>query len=163
MTESSCRDFRENPEEFNKHPEGCAACAALLEESSELEMKIREGLGSPELRTLSLNSRELPVAPWEGASERAWPLAVLGALALVFMAVILFLLSGISPTEGFRAVVVSQLPRFEMFEVAAVVGEGLRAAPPGVHLLILAAFIIVNLVFLRLLRRAPRGVDASSR
>lgn len=163
MTDARCQQFRQDPEALSTHPEQCAACSALLEESADFETRLREGFGSPELRPLRLDSDQLPVAPWEGASERAWPLAVLGALSLVFLAVILFLLSGISPTDGFRAVIASQLPRFEMFELAAVVGEGLRAAPAGVHLLIFAGFLVVNFVFFRLLRRAPRGVDASSR
>ena len=162
MIDPGCRQFRENPEAHSAHPEQCDLCAAILDEATELDRRIAEA-GSPDLKALELDSRSLPLAPWEGASERAWPLAVLGALALVFMAVILFLLSGVSPTDGFRAVLMSQLPRLELFEFAAVAGEGLRAAPMRVHVLIFGAFVVVNILFIRLLRRAPRGVDASSR
>jgi len=163
MTDPRCLQFRENPEAYSSHPENCEACAATLEEVTDLDRRIATQVLLSDVSPIELDSRNLPVAPWEGASERAWPLAVLGALALVFMAVILFLLSGVSPTDGFQAVLMSQLPRFELFEVASVVGEGLRAAPLRVHLFILIAFVVVNVVFVRLLRRAPRGVDVSSR
>lgn len=163
MTDPHCREFRENPEAFGSHPESCGACAAIIEEVTDLDRHIAAQSSVPDAPSLALDSRTLPVAPWEGASERAWPLAVLGALALVFMAVILFLLSGVSPTDGFRAVLLSQLPRFELIELAAVVGDGLRAAPLRVHLFIFSAFVVVNVLFVRLLRRAPRGVDVSSR
>lgn len=161
MTDSSCRQFRGDPEAFSTHPESCVACAGLLEEITQFDREFAAYAtlhGVPPLEPL--DSRNLPVASWEGASERAWPLAVLGALALVFLAVILFLLSGISPTEGFRAALMSQLPRFELFEVASVVGEGLRGAPLGVHVLILVGFTVVNVIFVWLLCRAPRGIDA---
>jgi hypothetical protein len=161
MTDSSCRQFRGDPEAFSTHPESCVACAGILEEITQFDREFAAHAtlqGVPSLEPL--DSRNLPIASWEGASERAWPLAVLGALALVFLAVILFLLSGISPAEGFRAALMSQLPRFELFEIASVVGEGLRAAPLRVHVLILVGFTVINVIFLWLLRRAPRGVDA---
>ncbi len=164
MTDSTCRQFRGDPEAFSTHPERCVACAGILEEITEFDREFASRAmlpGGPSLEPL--DSRTLPVASWEGASERAWPLAVLGALALVFLAVILFLLSGISPADGFRAALVSQLPRLELLEIASVVGDGLRAAPLRVHLFILAGFTFINVIFVWLLRRAPRGIDASGR
>lgn len=161
MTDSSCRQFRGDPEKFSTHPETCGSCAAILEEITEFDREFASRAAISDVPPLApLDSRTLPIAQWEGAGERAWPLAVLGALALVFLAVMLFLLSGISPADGFRAALMSQLPRFELLEVASVVGEGLRTAPLRVHLFILAGFTVINVIFVRMLRRAPRGVDS---
>jgi len=55
------------------------------------------------------------------------------------------------------------LPRIELLESGKSLVTILGHASMRFHLLIGVSFVLVNVVFLLLLRRPPRGYDASSR
>jgi len=146
MKTDSCQRYLEDPEGNASHLDTCAECRAFF---AELEAPVT---GQPPLQI-----RELPLAPWEGASHRPWPLIVGGALAVLAMAVALFALSGASPAAALRRMIPS------MDLIASVVrlgGDAVQHAPTGLQIAIVVSFLVVNTVFFLLLRRAPKGIDA---
>jgi hypothetical protein len=138
MNPESCHKYLEDPEANEAHLVECEKCRALAETLAEQQAS---GLGPRA-------SVELPLAPWEGASYRAWPFVVLCALLVGVLAAIVFVMAGTSPIA-----VAGNLPS------AGVIVSTLRhvgAAAPG---LVAILFILVNAIFIALLRRAPRGID----
>lgn len=145
MKTDSCQRYLEDPEANASHLDTCAECRAFF---AELEAPIT---GQPPLRI-----GELPLAPWEGASHRPWPLIIGGALAVLAMAIAVFAVSGASPMIVLRRLVPS------MDLVASVVrlgSEAVQHAPAGLQIALVVSFIVVNTVFFLLLRRAPKGID----
>jgi hypothetical protein len=137
MNPESCQKFLEDPEANAAHLAECEKCRALA-----------DALSAPASSIGPRVSGELPLAPWEGASYRAWPFVVLSALLVGVLAAIVFVMAGTSPV-----VVAGNLPS------AGVIVSTLRhvgAAAPG---LVAILFILVNAIFIALLRRAPRGID----
>ncbi len=138
MNPESCRKYLEDPEANAAHLAQCESCRALTDVLSE-DM-------SPVLGPRS--SVDMPVAPWEGASYRAWPLVLASVVVVGLLVVFVFAATGTSPLSLIPAV-----------PSAAVVISMLRhfgAAAPGV---VAVLFIVVNVLFVALLRRAPRGID----
>jgi hypothetical protein len=131
-------------------------------ETPELK-RIDELVARPiEPRPLGLDPNKLPVAPWEGAEHRPWPLVLLGTVAVAGLAFMLFLMAGITPADAMAAISEGFRGRNSL-RLATAFGDGLRQAPMGFHAAVFGGFVVINLIFFRLLRRAPRGVDASSR
>ncbi|HSP13858.1 MAG TPA: hypothetical protein VLV78_03790 [Thermoanaerobaculia bacterium] len=140
MNSESCQPYLQDPEANAAHLAGCEKCRALAET---LSARVDEASG---LRPRA--SVELPLASWEGASYRSWRLVVAGAVLVGALAVVLFVVTGTSPLT-----VAANLPS------AGVIVSTLRhvgAAAPG---LVAILFILVNAIFIALLRRAPRGID----
>ena len=144
MKTESCQRYLEDPEGNASHLDTCAECRDFF---AELEAPVT---GQP------LEIRDLPLAPWEGASHRPWPLIVGGALAVLAMAIAFFAVSGVSPTLALRR----QIPSMDLISsIVRLGGDAIQHAPAGLQIGLLVSFIVVNTVFYLLLRRAPKGID----
>ena len=132
-----CQKFLEDPEANAAHLATCEPCRALAATLSEAS-----GLG-PRASVV-----ELPLAPWEGASYRAWPLVVASLVIVGLLTVFLFVMTGASPLAF-----IGDVPSAGVY-VATLRHFG--AAAPA---LIVALFVVVNVLFFALLRRAPKGID----
>lgn len=130
-----CQRYAEDPEGNAAHLAGCAKCRALY--------------GGVATKAVTVDA--LPLAPWEGASYRAWPLVIGGALTVLAIALGLWAAAGISPALAIAIEAQTQASR------AAIVYQKLRPFGPVVFGV---AFIVVNSLLVLLLRRAPRGIDA---
>jgi hypothetical protein len=132
-----CRRYAEDPEANAAHLSECEACHAIY--------------GSVETKAVNIDA--LPLAPWEGAGYRAWPLAIGGGLAVLAIALSLCAAAGLSP---FAALAIGF--RYEGTRAAiAMIDQKLRPLGPLVFAML---FIAVNTILVLLLRRAPRGIDA---
>lgn len=149
-----CELYLENPEQHRDHLAGCESCRRL-------ENWLNVGPDS-DGRVSAVISR-LPVAPWEGAAYRAWGIVAAAAALVVLGATALFLMSGVSPVEGFLTVLRSLLPGFDVSHFTNSIPQMLREAPIQFHLVVLTAFILVNAVFFLMLRRPPKGYDVTIR
>jgi hypothetical protein len=132
-----CLRYAEDPDANAAHLAHCELCRAAY--------------GAIESKAIAVDA--LPLAPWEGASYRAWPLVLGGALAVLAIALALCAAAGISPlvamASGFR---------FDTAQAAiASIDQKLRPLGPFAFA---ALFIVVNSLLILLLRRAPRGIDA---
>jgi hypothetical protein len=147
MTEDGCQQYLENPEANAAHLRTCAKCNA---EANALAEK-----ADVEPPPLDLNA--LPLAPWEGASYRAWPL-VLGTSAVVMIVALALLdAAGMSPLHVVEGSLTSMEAIRTQLNRAAT---SLRSASLGAQVAFGVAFVVVNGLLLALLRRAPRGMDA---
>jgi hypothetical protein len=141
-----CQRYIEDPEANAAHLETCEACRELFSE-----------LDAPVSGHLPISVDALPLASWEGASERAWPLVVIGAMLLTGIAGALFMMAGISPRVLF-----AQVPSLDV--LASVIRGGgafVQNAPMGWQVAIGVGFLVINMILWALLRRAPRGIDAA--
>lgn len=142
MTDSTCLQYLEDPEANAAHLDACAGCRALA-----------TGLQS-EVAAAPLQVDVLPLAPWEGASHRPWPLVAGGSLAILVLAIALFVVTGGAPLA-------SEMTRLELLRSFLRLAPGaLQSAPLSWQVAIGIAFIVVNTLLYLLLRRSPRGVDA---
>jgi len=143
MKTESCLRYLEDPEANAGHLAECAECRALF------------AANAVPAKPLALDA--LPLAPWEGASHRAWLLVLGGLIVAVLAAAVLCFVSGMTPLQvvesSFKSV---QAMRTFVFTSA----DALRDASRGAQLAFAAAFIVVNGVLVALLRRSPRGIDA---
>lgn len=148
MIDDRCQRYLEDPEAHASHLDECAACRALHEgfaTSSEPSIVARG----------AFDAGNLPLAPWEGASHRAWPLVIGGVVVVVAMALALCAAAGISPLGVARNI-------FGQVNTArGVIDDGARWFNQSTmwRLAFGAIFIAVNALFVALLRRSPRGVD----
>jgi len=144
MKTESCLRYLEDPEANAGHLADCAECRALFGEHDDVPAK-----------PLALDA--LPLAPWEGASHRAWPLVISGIVVALISAAVLCVVAGMTPLQvverAFKSV---QSMRAFVFTSA----DALREASRGAQIAFAAAFIVVNGVLVALLRRSPRGIDA---
>jgi len=147
MNELDCQRYLEDPEANASHLAQCAECRAIA-----------SGLGDEAgARSIVVNPESLPLAPWEGASHRAWPLVASGALTVLALAIACGLVSGVSPMhvvdagllsiDGARAFILTSAASLRRASLAGQIGFGVL-------------FFAVNLLLFVLLRRAPRGIDA---
>jgi hypothetical protein len=147
MNRESCRQYLEDPEANASHLADCAECRAIAESLQ------ASGLGP----RASVDVETLPLAAWEGASHRAWPLVAAGAIAVAVIAGLLFAASGTSPLEILRGNVPSRDVMASVLHLAD--GGAIQNAPIKVQILIGISFVLINAIFIALLRRAPRGID----
>ena len=145
MNPESCQRYLEDPDANASHLAECAQCRALA-----------DGLQASGLGPRASDVRDLPLAPWEGAAHRSWPLVAAGAVAVAVIAGLLFAATGTSPLEILRGKVPSADVIASMVRLA---GGAVHNAPVSLQILIFAAFFIINGIFLVLLRRSPRGLD----
>lgn len=132
----TCEDYLEDPEGNASHLASCSICTALEE-----EIEIRH-------RPLSVDA--LPLAPWEGARYRTWPLAGAGLLAALTLAIVLSAAAEVSPLTA----VTSSMPSLQaLLTFFQLTGRAMGA--PVVAVL----FVVINTVLILLLRRAPKGAD----
>jgi hypothetical protein len=136
----ACQRYAEDPEGNAAHLADCAKCRDMY---ASLDVPI----DSQPVRV-----EALPVAPWEGAGYRSWPLVVGGALALAAVALGLCAAAGISPLAALQA--------GARFDWRGLLQMGTQAVKPLGPIGFSALFIAVNTVLFLLLRRPPRGIDA---
>lgn len=146
----TCEDYFEDPEKNAAHLETCELCRSMEEE-----------LDAPlEVQPRALDVNALPLATWEGASHRTWPLVAAGVASVLILAVVLFLAAGTPPIRGIAGAVASSLTSFEAAsKFFQLFGSGLHSAPTVVHVTIGVLFVLINTILFLLLRRAPRGID----
>ena len=150
----TCEDYFEDPEKNAAHLETCALCRTLEEGADAVDIEP----GQLSLRPLNLEA--LPLATWEGAAHRTWPLVAVGAVSVLVLAVALFLAAGTPPLRGIARAVTSSVTSFEAAtKFFQLFGTGLHSAPTLVHVTIAVLFVFINTVLFLLLRRAPRGID----
>jgi hypothetical protein len=136
----TCDEYLQDPEANAAHLESCAECRALEEE---LALPV-------EIEHRPLNVDALPMASWEGASHRTWPLVAAGLVASLTLAIVLSAAADVSPVDA----VASSLPSVEaLLTFLQLTGRSIGA--PLVGLL----FVAINTILFLLLRRSPKGVD----
>lgn len=148
MKNDACERYLEDPDQNASHLEECAECRQL---SAALDVP-------PRYDAVALNA--LPMAPWEEASHRPWSLILGGALAIVATILALCAAVGVSPVGWILTAVIFPSPS-GVFEAVRKVGLALVHAPGNFQMKLIAAFLVVNVLLIALLRRAPRGVDAA--
>jgi hypothetical protein len=142
MTES-CQQYLQNPEANTSHLAECEECRRM----TEALMEPRLQPGATEVRLESL-----PLAPWEGAGHRSWPLVLGSALTVIAIAAAFFAAAGVTPIDVFR----HNAPSLDM---AASIIRLVQNAPATFHIVVIGSFLVVNALLMLLLRRAPRGID----
>lgn len=148
MKNESCERYLQDPEANAGHLETCEECRALF--------AAPELLIEPEAVSVDV----MPLAPWEGASHRSWPLTIAVGAAALSAAMALFLMAGVAPLAGLGAAVAAAVPSADLvLSASRLVGNGMQHAPLSWQVGIGAAFLLVNTIFFLLLRRAPRGID----
>ncbi|HEY0159590.1 MAG TPA: hypothetical protein VGF28_20045 [Thermoanaerobaculia bacterium] len=149
----NCDDYFEDPETNAAHLESCASCRALEDAmSGELDEPI-------EVQPRPIGVDALPLAPWEGAQHRTWPLVAAGAAAVLILAVALFLAAGTPPLRGIVRAVASSFSLEGATKFFQYFGSGLHGAPAIIHVGIAVLFVAINTILFLLLRRAPKGLD----
>ncbi len=143
MNRESCQRYLEDPDANASHLTECAECRALA-----------DSLLSSIPSARSSVVPDLPIAQWEGAAHRSWPLVVAGAIAVGVMAALLLAANATSPLDLFRG----KLPTADILASLARL-RFIQNAPPSWQIFIGVSFVIVNGIFIALLRRAPRGLD----
>jgi hypothetical protein len=136
----TCEDYLQDPDANAAHLESCATCRAIdAELADEIAVKHRP-----------LDVDALPLAPWEGASHRTWPLVAAGFVAAVTLAIVLSAYAGISPVVA----VTSQMPSVEALLTFLQLTGSAIGGP-----LVAVLFVAINTILFLLLRRSPKGVD----
>jgi hypothetical protein len=135
-----CDQYLEDPEAYAAHAETCAECSALA-----------AGLEVPEVAARPVSLDALPMAAWEGASHRTWPLVIAGVIAVSILAMVLWTATGVSPV----ATMSSTLPPFDaLLKMIQLTGKGI-----GGPTVVAVLFVVINSILFLLLRRAPKGID----
>ncbi len=136
----TCDEYLQDPDANAAHLETCAECRAFEEELA-LPVEI-------EHRPLRVDA--LPMASWEGASHRTWPLVGAGLVAALTLAIVLSAYAGISPLT----VVSSSMPSLQaMLTFLQLTGRAIGGP------LVAVLFVAINTILFLLLRRAPKGID----
>lgn len=136
----TCDEYLEDPEANAGHEQSCEMCRAITEELDD-ELPVTP-------HPLSVSA--LPLAPWEGARDRKWPLVAAGLLAVFTLAIVLSAAAEVSPLQA----VTSSMPSVQaLLTFFQLTGRAMGA--PVVAVL----FLVINSVLFLLLRRAPKGAD----
>jgi hypothetical protein len=147
MTNTACEKYLEDPEANAAHLRTCAKCNAEA-----MALAEKADVAPP-----SIDLDALPLAPWEGASHRAWPLVLGTAAVVAIVALALLDAAGMSPLHVVEGSLTSMEAIRTFLNRSA---SGLRSASVGAQIGFGAAFLVVNALLIVLLRRAPRGIDA---
>ena len=144
MTDNECQRYLEDPEANQEHLAECEECRVLFDTLgiSVDEHPVRVGT--------------LPLAPWEGAAHRSWPL-IAGGVALVAIALMLCIVLGVRPFDLVQRPLVSMVDEYGQISAYA---SALREASIAWQIAFGVVFVVINAVLVLLLRRAPRGIDA---
>jgi len=136
MKTPDCERYIEDPEANAAHLATCEECRALFGPDANVPAP-------------KIDVNALPLAPWEGAGHRSWPLVTGAALAIFAIAAALFAASGASPADTLAA----NVPTLGRLQSLVLL---MRETPIMVAV---ALFIVVNSVLIVLLRRAPKGLS----
>ena len=139
-----CEEYLEDPEAHAGHVVSCDACRALGEE---LDVAI-------DVQHVPLNLDALPLAPWEGASHRTWPLVAAGLASVLMLTVVLCYAAGVTSLSGIAHAMMSAIPPVQPV-VRMLQLTGREIGGPVVAVL----FLAINTILFLLLRRSPRGID----
>jgi len=139
-----CEEYLQDPEAHADHVVSCDACRALGEELDD----------AIDVRHLPLSLDALPLAPWEGASHRTWPLVAAGFASVFILAVVLLYAAGVTSLSGIANAMISAMPPVQPV-VRALQLTGRAIGGP----VVLVLFLAINTILFLLLRRAPRGID----
>ena len=142
--EDACRRYAEDPEAHEGHLAVCEKCREI---DSALTTRVRN-------RPLEIGA--LPLAPWEDAAYRSWPLVVAGAIVVLAIAWALCEAAGISLSRA----IVTGMSSAQLRAAIPTAADALRRASVVWQAAFGAAFIVINTLLVLLLRRAPRGIDA---
>ena len=136
----TCEEYLQDPEANAAHLESCALCRSIEEDlGDEIDVQSRP-----------LNLDALPMATWEGASHRTWPLVLAGLVASLTLAIVLSAAAGISPVD----VVSSSLPSLQaLLTFLQLTGRSIGGP------LVAVLFVAINTILFLLLRRSPKGAD----
>ena len=144
MIDDPCQRYAEDPEGHEGHLAVCERCREI---DSALTTRVKNH---------TLEMRALPLAPWEGAAYRAWPLVIAGAVVVLAIAWALCNAAGIALTTAI-ATGMSSTPLRGSIVIAA---DALRRASIVWQVGFGIVFVVINGILVMLLRRAPRGIDA---
>lgn len=136
MKTPDCERYIEDPEANASHLETCAECRALFGAGA--------NVGAPKI-----DVNALPLASWEGAQHRSWPLVTVASVAVFAIAAMLFAASGASPADTLAA----NVPTLSRLQSLVLL---MRQAP---IMVVAVLFVVVNTLLIALLRRAPKGID----
>lgn len=138
-----CQHYLEDPEGHAGHLAECADCRRMAEALAQsVDARVRVDA--------------LPLAPWEGASYRSWPLVLGAALAVIAIAAAFFAAAGTSPLK----VVDMSMPSTDLLiSMVRLTSGAIQNAPTSWQIGIGISFVVVNALFIVLLRRAPKGID----
>ena len=156
-----CQRYLDDPDANLGHLDSCASCREMTGRIDAVgDILIAARVDSA---VSGVDTNALPLAPWEGANHRSWFLVGLTVASILVLALILFLAAGVAPVDGFRQAMVGQFSPGTVLRLVFGFGETLLTAPVAFHVTVAGAFVLINLIFLWLLRRSPKGIDASSR
>lgn len=158
MTRESCDAFLADPEANKAHIESCESCRQAMSKLQALDAGLAAVAVEPEGATVP-DPEALPIAAWEGASNRPWSLVVGVALFVSILGIGGFMMLGIPPIQGFIAATTGALPGGGFLKIVKSAPDFLANAPMHIHALIIIAFVVVNILFFSLLRRRTRGYD----
>lgn len=144
MTEDACQRYAEDPEGHEGHLAVCEKCREL------------DNALSTRVKNRPLDVTALPLAPWEEAAYRAWPLVIAGTVAVLAVAWALCSAAGISLLRA----IVTGMSAAQLQGAITIAADGLRRASLVWHVAFGLGFVLVNTLLVLLLRRAPRGIDA---
>ena len=148
MKTDACTRYLNDPEANALHLAECLECAALF------------GNADAIVETKAIDMSALPLAPWEGAAHKSWPLVIGGALAVLCVAAAMFTIAGVAPLNGIVQALASTIPSFTTLQLLLrYVGDGVQHAPAPLQIGVAISFLVVNTLLVVLLRRAPRGID----
>jgi len=136
MKTPDCERYIEDPEANASHLETCEECRALFGADASVP--------GPKI-----DVNALPLASWEGAQHRPWPLVTGAALAIFAIAAALFAASGASPADTLAA----NVPTLDRLHALVLL---MRQAP---IMIVGVLFVVVNTLLIALLRRAPKGLS----
>jgi hypothetical protein len=150
MTNAACQQYLEDPEANAAHLETCARCRAI---AAALASKA-------DVNPAPVVVDALPLAPWEGSSHRPWPLVLGVAAIVIIVASALCVVAGMTPRHVAESSLSSMDSVRGLLRSAASAAGSLRGASLGAQVAFGAVFVIVNVLLVALLRRAPKGIDA---
>lgn len=157
-----CTRFLEDPDAHRDHAATCADCGAFLADEEALERGFAAAATAPARPLAGAIEASLPLAPWEGAQERSWAVVVAGVVVVIALAAAAFIYGGVSPVAGFVSAARETLSsQMSWIAVIRVLPRLLHHAPVPFHLFVAAAFVASNLLLYLLLRKNPRGYDAT--
>lgn len=136
----TCEEYLQDPEANAAHLESCALCRSIEEDlGDEIEIQPR-----------ALNLDALPMASWEGASHRTWPLVIAGLVSSLTLTIILSAAAGISPVSA----VTQSMPSIDaLLTILQLTGNAMGKP------LVVVLFVAINAILFFLLRRSPKGAD----
>jgi hypothetical protein len=164
MKNPECERWQDEPESFPLHPVNCAECAAREAELARIDLAIEQTAPEPAGSLAAILTERLPVAPWEGAQARSWVAVLVSIFLFTAAAAAAFVMLGISPLAGFGEAFRGAAQQGKaIFAATESMGEFVRRAPVGFHIIVGVGVLLVNVLLVAMLRRGPRGYDVRSR